>query len=105
MTEKTLTAAPVDRLVRTFATCSHPDHVAETRCADRAVACSANCACCLDEPLRPVVAAVFGGVSAMSPALFRVAIADIARQCGCPVDESLYAAVVAMLAALPCPMD
>lgn len=92
-----------DNAVRTF--CSHPDHSDRIRCVDRTVACGKDCACCLDEPLRDIVTAVFGGVGAISPARFKVAVADIAKQCGCPVDESLYAAVGMTLATLPCPME
>ena len=98
-------SAPVDRIVRTFAACSHPDHSSHMRCVDRAVACDSNCACCLDEPLRNAVAAAFSGVGAMSPAMFRAAVGDIAEQCGCPVDEPLFAAVGMILSTLPCPMD
>lgn len=87
------------------AACSHPDHSGLIRCADRAVACDSNCACCLDEPLRGVVSAVFGGVAAISPAMFRDSVIDIATQCSCPVDDSLYAAVGVILATLPCPME
>ena len=91
--------------IHAFTKCAHPDHSPTIRCVDRAVACDANCPCCLDEPLRDIVAAVFGRSGAMSPALFRVAIADIAKQCGCPVDESLSAGVGMILASLPCSMD
>lgn len=81
-----------------IAACSHPDHSDRIRCVDRAVACDTDCACCRDEPLLDVVAAVFGGVGAISPSRLKSAVADIAKQCGCPLDESLYAAVGVILA-------
>jgi hypothetical protein len=51
------------------------------------------------------VLARLGGVGAISPELYGLALQDIARSVGCIVNENFKAKVKSILKEMPCPID
>jgi hypothetical protein len=48
---------------------------------------------------------VFGGVGALSPAIYEGMVSDVAKMCGREVDSAFHIELQEALKKLPCPMD
>lgn len=57
------------------------------------------------DALKAAVVSRLGGVGAMNPDFYALALQDIAEQVGCVVNDDLKLQVTAILRDVPCPLD